>query len=1455
MKKLMVLAAMICLVAVLGATAGVVSWNAPSTGVPAAKTAYAVADAIALGKNHLLNHNILAARDAFKQAVTEAPENQEANFLYGITRVFAVWEQGYGTTAGLDSVREIMERSGFSFTVFGLYNTVGTDPQGIAAGTPSTGAVIDFVKTRLLPEVDGAIANLAKVTGTSFASSISAEALGATGEGLSADYADALAVKALLYALKCNLNLLVVYGPDVRIPDVAAAPDQLTTYKALFADSTFLAPKETSRIATARQALVDFIDTFNAAALRLQARPGVGQHLFVVDVPWDQVGNEPIDTSSASLAEATQALALVKASLSGAQTFPGSGPVQDRTIDLSRFFNSASPISIRESLSDCAGGLAFPDPTFKGLFPLGVSVHDKAVAEMGPYVLGVTCADKGAPLVSLEDDGLWFEGAGTPAKPVYLYNRGTGPLTVAAVGFAGEDPSAFTVQKGTCPSLTPTLSAGASCSLMVGLDASQPGSGYVSAELVVVSDDPGRPTASTRAQGYLQPAMGGAVNGTVVDAATGAGVQSTIYFSGPDWRSLTTDANGAYSVSGLATGSYNVSVYPWDSAYASVNTSVRLTSAPLTVPPIAVSKGVTLSGRVKDAATGAGVGGLWIQLFRGDSEYQVSSASTDNNGDYSFKVAPGSYRIKVYGGDSGFASQWYKGGAAVTVAGTPVTLDDILLAKGGAISGKLTDAVSGLPVANHYVHIHDASSGDYLTSGLTDATGVYLVAGLPNGSYKVDFGSDSTYYSIWYPNAASRSQGAAVNVTAPNTTGGINGSLKRGGSISGRVTDERGNPLSYTGVSAEAGNQGEEEWANTDYDGNYTITGLAPGSYRVEFEGRDNGYVPQYYKDGYYSDEYQPVQVTASATTGGVDAALSRGGSISGKVTDASGAPISDVEVLVYDKNGNEIYDASTEPDGSYSVGGLPTGSYKVRFMGYEQGYVETYYGGAARLAEAALVKVYAPLAVTQIDASPVQGKSISGAVTDAAGTPIADAGVHVFNEEGLWVSDSRTDAQGKFHAGGLPAGNFKIFADKEEGPLLAGQWYNGKASYAAATAVTVGSADVAGIDMKLSTGATLISPTMAADLGKVPTGATDSFRIIEIYNLGSQNLVLGTVSVTGANASEFTLSHDLCSGRSMPARESGCSVRISFSPTSQAAKSAVLNVPYNAAGTTVLNIGLSGTGVGALPAGYTTTSLVSSANPSSQGQSVTFTATVAPVGSGAVPTGSVTFKDGSAVLGSASLNTAGKASFATSSLTAGSHNVTAIYAGSTSYNGSTSAALSQTVRPPQATLSVTVNGTGSVHSAPTGIACQSGSGAGCSASFAGGTSVTLTPTASANFAFSGWSGACSGTGACQVVMDGAKGVGASFAANPATVRIADSATPYYAVGAALDAVAAAGKTVRARDLTFVEHVVMDNPLAIVLGGGYTDLAAGTRGGGFTYLDGSLRIRSGTLRVDRVKLR
>jgi len=185
-----------------------------------------------------------------------------------------------------------------------------------------------------------------------------------------------------------------------------------------------------------------------------------------------------------------------------------------------------------------------------------------------------------------------------------------------------------------------------------------------------------------------------------------------------------------------------------------------------------------------------------------------------------------------------------------------------------------------------------------------------------------------------------------------------------------------------------------------------------------------------------------------------------------------------------------------------------------------------------------------------------------------------------------------------------------------------------------------------------------------------VVVGQTTSVTVTvtDTQSSGTPSSPTGTVALTGSGLSA-------ASCVLVPTTASAAACQVTVTPT--AAGSSAIAASFSATAIHLLS-GVS-TGLTVNPAG-TTTAIVSSLNPSALGQSVTFTATVtSPAGA---PTGTVTFRDGAAVLGTSTLS-AGAATFATAALSGGVHSITAVYGGSPNFAGSTSGILSQTVTVP----------------------------------------------------------------------------------------------------------------------------------------------------------------------------
>ncbi len=233
------------------------------------------------------------------------------------------------------------------------------------------------------------------------------------------------------------------------------------------------------------------------------------------------------------------------------------------------------------------------------------------------------------------------------------------------------------------------------------------------------------------------------------------------------------------------------------------------------------------------------------------------------------------------------------------------------------------------------------------------------------------------------------------------------------GGIQGKVTDfSSHDPVAGLEVCAIVSNfellgEEEDEWehaegcAATGSGGEYAISGLRAGSYYVAFFALPEtklDYVAELYKDAFEFTAGTTVPVRAEKTTAGIDAELTLGAEISGKVTDAAtGAPISAAEVCAFRTNAKGVSEVVScglsETDGEYTIRGLPSGSYKLAFVagGFEPGY----FNGRSALAEAETISVLAPKLTPGVDdalkpgANSTSGLGPSGAATTGSKLPV----------------------------------------------------------------------------------------------------------------------------------------------------------------------------------------------------------------------------------------------------------------------------------------------------------------------------------------------------------------------------------------------------------------------------------------------------------------------------------
>jgi 5-hydroxyisourate hydrolase-like protein (transthyretin family) len=472
----------------------------------------------------------------------------------------------------------------------------------------------------------------------------------------------------------------------------------------------------------------------------------------------------------------------------------------------------------------------------------------------------------------------------------------------------------------------------------------------------------------------------------------------------------TTASDGTYTITGLATGSYDVVFLPDNTLLPADNSVYQFYNAKTdeqTATPVsatvgdvttginaALATGAIVSGKVTDAG-GNPIKGATVQVEDasgsnpldavGFDEDDSFSATTAADGTYSIKGLPtGTYVVDVDGpGGKDYAPQYYNGQQTLSTAteisateGATTANINVALPTGGQISGTVTDGTSGQPMENVGVTVYD-SGDDYVESTDTAANGTYTLTGLvTSGSYVVQFSppGSSGDAGEFYTGKESVETGSPVSVTEGATTANINAALPKGAILSGAVTyGPTGGPLAGVDVSIydSAGNLVESTF--TQPDGTWSQPNLLAGTYKVGFSTSVN-LAFQYYNAVGTIAAANVVTATAGQTTGSLNAVLAPGGTMTGTVTDAvTKAVVPGVEVELLDAKGDFLNSTSTLPNGSYTMTGIPSGTYYVEFVPngtYATNYQNQYYGGVAVLNGSKTVGITAGQTTSNINAA-----------------------------------------------------------------------------------------------------------------------------------------------------------------------------------------------------------------------------------------------------------------------------------------------------------------------------------------------------------------------------------------------------------------------------------------------------------------------------------------------------
>ncbi len=554
-----------------------------------------------------------------------------------------------------------------------------------------------------------------------------------------------------------------------------------------------------------------------------------------------------------------------------------------------------------------------------------------------------------------------------------------------------------------------------------------------------------------------------------------------------------TRADGRYVLSGLRPGNYAIRIsdcpgtshsstgLPTSFLWPSLPTQVAVGSGQVrTLPPVTALPQASQAARelrVGSSANRAGTGSIsGVVTGRGHPLKGICAeadrvgggsgrfAATLKTGRYRITgLQPGRYQVGFTtslgcGNGGNWLDQWYPGittpfpdppqAAAIRVrAGKTATGIDARMKMGGAISGTVRTR-SGTPLPGICVDIEGRVRGGFegfvFGSG---RSGRYALHGVFPGRYTVGFsigcGNKGNYAPQWWRLRTSASHATPIKITGAQVARHVDAALDPGAAISGtiRAVNSAGKPLAGICVQAQS-SQGDSADAASAKDGTYQLKGLIGGQYVVVFDPSCFGS-----SSANYLAQYRRVSVKRGHSLSGVNAYLQPGAGISGVVTDVHGHTVDGVCVQIAGEHVNTF--ATTDINGSYSIVGLPAGSYQVLFTGgcgNPGSLAPQFYRDELSAGSADVITLTAGTITPHIDAVMKPGATISGVVTDSSGRRLNNVCVGVADQSlvssGFAFNDIEFTSGGRYRAVNLAPGLYGVDFGCGGGGKYADHWY-----------------------------------------------------------------------------------------------------------------------------------------------------------------------------------------------------------------------------------------------------------------------------------------------------------------------------------------------------------------------------------------------------------------------------
>jgi hypothetical protein len=1072
-------------------------------GISTSAYANPASDALVLqGRTLLFNSGnmvysgIAESAPKFGAAVDADPADQTANFFYALTRVLAsVLETG--GTGNIDTVRDLYEAFGITIDVD---LTVYEQPISIASTLngeydppdtiPASQSVRTFLEGPLTTLLDGAIANLEAVDSTIMITLTADE----TGDDpIEVDYGDVMLFKSLLHTVKSGVLMASSYDFDMDIFEtiVLSNADVLQIQRDLldrYNDLMKLQSNGSALLTDAKQALFAGIDAYRTAFNTITNEPDYqGDDLFFFE--------SEADTSEAAflLSQFTELQNSLNENRSAASnTSEEIWLLTDS--DGNRFRLDIAKDENGDFINGEANGIVVSGDIFLPwnsgcafLFCSGwVDDFDVAGTDVTIQVGNSNCAATltgtmvggaeisggtytncdGSPrgsfsgtLVSTDSNSLALDLNNLFGNPDLQNIKN--PLDISAI--LPEFDSTNEMVAGTFPPVDD------SSAVLNGIFPE-----YVTNQDLTDSLDLGAPSANTSfVSGSVS--CSSYTSGKIFVAALERSMDGLSYSL---WNGTYLNSLGAYSIPGLPVGR-NIYLRAWFDAdnnglksigdFSTTSGPHEITQSGLTVD-VAIEDevlGGSISGQIDCNVFEPGHGKIYVNVVEGQLGTGDVLGSTTLE-------APGSFAIDnvIVGSTGSVSAYWDANGTGPEgpddgdfsghYSGNPVDFSsqganpgiDISLY---GITGTVTRDSDGQALSDIMVYTSGIDNSSWANTK-TDANGKYVLSDMLSGNFKISTWAGGPYISEYYDNITDWDLATPVELVSGQTTPNINISLATGGTIQGVVRrDWDAKSVSGLYVYAEGIDVTGSGSGQTSEDGSYAISGLTAGTYRIRAGSHGTCYAGEYYGNTYVADSAAPVTVGLGQTISGIDISLAMGGKIEGVVRrDSDGQPISGINVYVQETQLSVYADATTGPDGTYSICGLSSGNYIVRASTYGTDYVEEYYDNTD-YNSATPVGVTVGQTTVNINFDLSLGGKIQGIITsDLDAAPVSSISVYVYDyTSGNYLGSATTEEDGSYTISKLPGGSYRIEVTTW-GTNYEGEYYNDQPDWASASEVFV---------------------------------------------------------------------------------------------------------------------------------------------------------------------------------------------------------------------------------------------------------------------------------------------------------------------------------------------------------------------------------------------------------------